>query len=100
MPSGTVEFHRAFKQLSTIEKEVVTEVIIDWVVSGVKIDPNDPAAQSLIAKGILIKIPNGKFGMGLSALAAYDSYFGMLAKHRFAEIGRVHKNPLLAAIKH
>jgi predicted N-acetyltransferase YhbS len=55
VPSGTVEFHDASKQLSVVEKEIVTDAIIDWTATGVKADPTDPTIQSLIAKGILIE---------------------------------------------
>jgi len=99
VPSGTVEFHYAFKQLSVVEKEIVSDAIIDWTVTGVKLDPTDPAIQSLIAKGILIEATDGQFMMSPSALGKHDAYFGKLAKHRFAEMGRVHKNPIMKAIK-
>jgi len=100
VPSGTVEFHQAFKQLSVIEKDAISDVIIDYYIDGIRVDPADPAIESLIEKNILIEMPNGKFIMRPPALAKYDSYFGKVAQFRATEMGRVHKNPILAAIRY
>jgi len=99
VPSGTVEFHKAFKQLSGIEKEAVADVIIDFEIAGVRVDPGNPAIESLIEKEILTEAPDGKFMIQPLALAAYDSYFARVAQFRATEMSRVHKNPILAAIK-
>jgi predicted N-acetyltransferase YhbS len=100
VPSGTVEFHQAFKQLSVIEKDVITDVIIDYYIAGVRVDLANPAIESLITKEILTKMPDGKFVMRPSALAGYDSYFAQIAQFRITEMSRAHKNPILAAIKY
>jgi len=98
VPSGTVEFHPAFKQLSVIEKEAVTDVIIDYTIAGIKADPADPAIASLVEKEILTEMPDGKFMLRHSVLAEYDAYFAQVSRFRAAEMGRVHKNPFLAAV--
>lgn len=99
IPRGTVEFHQAFKQLSGIEKEAVADVIIDFEIDGIRVDPGNPAIESLIEKEILINTPGGKVMIQPAALKAYDSYFAQVAQFRATEMSRVHKNPLLAAIK-
>ena len=99
VPSGTVEFHQAFKQLSIIEKDTITDVIIDYDIAGMSVDLANPAIESLIEKEILTKMPDGKFMMRPSALAEYDSYFGQVSQFRATEMSRVHKNPIMAAIK-
>lgn len=99
VPHGTVEFHQAFKQLSTIEKDAVADVIIDYAIDGIKVDLADPTVESLIGKGILIELPDGKVMMRPSALAKYDSYLARVGQFRATEMSRVHKNPILAAIK-
>ena len=43
MPSGTVEFHQAFKQLSVIEKDAIADVIIDYAIAGIRLDLANPA---------------------------------------------------------
>ena len=100
VPSGTVEFHQAFKQLSVIEKDAIADVIIDYAISGVRLDLANPAVDSLIEKEILTEMPDGKFVMRPSALAEYDSYLAQVGRLRAAEMSRVHKNPILAAIKY
>ena len=100
VPSGTVEFHQAFKQLSVIEKDAIADVIIDYAISGVRLDLANPAVESLIEKEILTEMPDGKFMMRPSALAEYDSYFAQVGQLRAAEMSRVHKNPILAAVKY
>ncbi len=99
VPSGTVEFHQAFKQLSIIEKDAITDVIIDYDIVGMSVDLANPAIESLIEKEILTEMPDGKFMMRHSALAEYDSYFGQVSQFRATEMSRVHKNPIMAAIK-
>lgn len=99
VPHGTVEFHQAFKQLSTIEKDAVADVIIDYAIDGIKVDLADPTVESLIKKEILIELPDGKVMMRPSALAKYDSYLARVGQFRATEMSRVHKNPILAAIK-
>lgn len=97
-PTGTVEFHNAFKQLSLIEKDAVTDVIIDYAISGINVDLTDPAIESLIDKGILNETPEGKVMMRPAALEKYDSYFAKVSQFRVSEMGRVHKNPILTAV--
>lgn len=98
MPSGIVDFHQAFKQLSIIEKDAVADVIIDYAIAGIKVDLADPTIESLIKKEILIEIPDGKVMMHPSALAEYDPYLAKVGQFRATEMSRVHKNPILAAI--
>lgn len=100
VPCGTAEFHQAFKQLSVIEKDAITDVIIDYDIAGIRVDLANPAIESLIEKEILTEIPDGRFMMRPSALAEYDSYFAQVGQLRAAEMSRVHKNPILAAIKY
>lgn len=99
VPSGTVEFHQAFKQLSTIEKDAVADVIIDYAIHGIKVDLANPAIESLIKKEILIEMPDGKVMMRPSALVKYDLYLARVGQFRATEMSRVHKNPILAAIR-
>ncbi len=99
VPSGAVEFHQAFKQLSIIEKDAITDVIIDYDLAGMRVDLANPAIESLIEKEILTEMPDGKFMMRPSALTEYDSYFGRVSQFRATEMSRVHKNPIMAAIK-
>jgi len=100
MPSGTVEFHRAFKQLSTIEKDAIADVIIDYAIAGMKVDIADPTIESLIKKEILTEIPDGKVMMHPAALAEYDPYLAKVGQFRATEMSRVHKNPILAAVQY
>ena len=100
MPTGTVEFHQAFKQLSVIEKDAIADVIIDYDIGGIKVDPANPALEGLIKKEILTEMPDGKFVMRPSALTEYDAYFARVSQFRVTEMSRVHKNPLLAAVRH
>ena len=100
VPNGTVELDKAFKQLSVIEKDAIADVIIDYAIDGIRVDLANPAIESLIDKEILTKRPDGKVMMRPSALAEYDTYFAQVAQVRAAEMGRVHKNPILAAIKY
>ena len=99
VPNGTVEFHQAFKQLSMIEKDAIADVIIDYAIAGIKVDLADLAIESLIQKEILTEMPGGKVMMRPSALAKYDSYLAQVSQFRATEMSRVHKNPILAAIK-
>lgn len=100
LPKGTVEFHQAFKQLSMIEKDAIADVIIDYAVAGIKVNLADPTIESLISKEILTEMPDGKVMMRPSALAGYDSYLARVSQFRVTEMSRVHKNPIMAAIKH
>jgi predicted N-acetyltransferase YhbS len=100
VPSGTVEFHQAFKQLSVIEKDAISDVIIDYDIAGIRVDLANPAIESLIEKKILTEMPDGKFMMRPSVLAEYNAYFAQIGQLRAAEMSRVHKNPLLTAIKY
>ena len=61
--------------------------------------PANPAIEGLIGKGILTEMPDGKFVMRPSALAEYDDYFGKVGQFRAAEMSRMHKNPIMTAIK-
>ena len=99
VPSGTVEFHHAFKQLSLIEKDAIANVIIDYEVDGVLADKSNKALESIIEKEILTETPDGKFMLRPSVLAEYDSYFAKVAEFRATEMCRVHKNPILTAVK-
>ena len=99
LPHGTVDLHKAFKQLSIIEKDAIAEVIIDYAIAGIKVDLEDPAIESLINKGILSETLNGKVTLHPSALTEYDSYLAQVGQFRVTEMARVHKNPIMAAIK-
>ena len=99
VPRGTVEFHQAFKQLSVIEKDAIADVIIDYDIVGMSVDLTNPAIESLIEKEILTEMSDGKFMMRPPALAEYDAYFGKVSQFRATEMSRVHKNPIMAAIK-
>ncbi len=99
VPTGTVEFHQAFKQLSLIEKDAIADIIIDFEIAGIKVDKDNEAIESVLEKGILSEMPDGKFMLRPSALAEYDSYFGKVAQFRATEMSRVHKNPIMKAIK-
>lgn len=98
LPSGVVEFHQAFKQLSLIEKDAIAEVIVAYAIAGIRVDPANPAIEGLINKEILTETPGGKFVMRPAALAEYDSYLGQVAQFRATEMSRVHKNPIMTAI--
>ena len=100
VPNGMVERHPAFKQLSLVEKDAITDVIIDYDIGGAKIDPENPAIESLMDKGLLVQAPDGKFIMQPSAMAEYDDYFGRVAEFRATETNRVHKNPLMTAVQY
>ena len=99
VPMGTLEFHQAFKQLSLIEKDAIADVIIDFEIAGVVVDKENEAIDSIIQKEILTEMPDGKFMLRPSALEEYDSYFGKVAQFRATEMSRVHKNPIMKAIK-
>lgn len=99
VPKGSVEFHQAFKQLSIIEKDAIADVIIDYEIGGVKLDKANKAIESILNKEILSEMPDGKFMLRPSTLAAYDTYFGKIAQFRATEMSRVHKNPIMKAIK-
>ena len=100
VPSGTIEFHQAFKQLSVVEKDAIADVIIDYAIAGIRLDPANPAIGSLIEKEILTETPDGKFVMRHSVLAQYDAYFAKVSQFRAEEMSRVHKNPFIAAIRY
>ncbi len=100
VPNGTVEFHQAFKQLSVVEKDTIADVIIDYDIGGIRVDLANPAIESLIEKEILIEMPDGKVMMRTSVLEDYDSYFAKVGQFRAAEMSRVHKNPILTAVKY
>lgn len=100
VPNGTVEYHQAFKQLSMIEKDAIADVIIDYAIAGIKVDLTDPAIESLLEKEILTEMPDGKVMMQPYAISKYDSYLAQVSQFRATEMSRVHKNPILAAIKH
>lgn len=97
---GSVEFHQAFKQLSLIEKDAIADAIIDYKIAGIKVDKANEAIESIIQKEILTEMADGKFMLRPSALAEYDSYFAKVAQFRATEMSRVHKNPILTAIKY
>jgi hypothetical protein len=100
VPSGTVEFHQAFKQLSMDEKDAIADVIIDYAVAGIKVDLTDPVIENLINKGIFTETQDGKVMMLPSALAEYDSYLAKVGQFRATEMSRVHKNPIMTAIRY
>ena len=78
----------------------ITDVIIDYDIAGLKVDLSNPAIESLIEKEILTEMPDGKFMLRFSALAEYDSYFAKVGQFRASEMSRVHKNPVMAAIRY
>ena len=100
IPSGTVRFHQAFWQLSVMEKDAVADAIIDYDIIGIRVDLANPAIESLIEKEILTAMPGGKVMLRPSALADYDPYFARISQFRADEMSRVHKNPIMAAIKY
>lgn len=100
VPRGSVEFHQAFKQLSIIEKDAIADVIINYKIAGVMVDKANEVIESILKKEILTEMPNGKFMLRPSALEEYDTYFFKIAQFRVTEMSRVHKNPILKAIKH
>ncbi|GAB6190763.1 GNAT family N-acetyltransferase [Desulfocastanea catecholica] len=99
VPSGTVKFHPAFMQLPEVEKDSVADVIIDYAIAGVKVDLKKPTIQRLIEKGILMEIPGNKVTMRPAILAEYDPYLAKVTQFRMSELSRVHKNPILMAIR-
>ncbi len=99
VPGGILEFHPAFKQLSGIEKQTVSDAIIDFEIDGIRLNPGNPAIEGLIQKKILTQTPDGRFMIHPSALAAYDPYFSQVAHFRATEMSRVHKNPIMTAIR-
>ncbi len=100
VPRGSVEFHQASKQLSIIEKDAIADVIIDYTIAGVKVDKANDDIESILKKEILTEMPDGKFMLRPSALEAYDTYFSKVAQFRVTEMSRVHKNPILKAVKY
>lgn len=100
IPSGIVKFHPAFMQLPEVEKDIVVDVIIDYAIAGVKVDLQKPTIQSLIEKGILVEIPGNKVTMRPAFLAKHDPYLAKVTQFRVSELSRVHKNPIMMAIKH
>lgn len=99
MPSGELELHQAFKQLSQVEKEAIADIIVDHEISGVMVDESDAAIRGILKKKLLAQLPNGRFMLQPSAIAAYDSYFARVAQFRATEMSRVHKNPFMTAIR-
>ena len=99
IPKGTVEFRSAFKQLSLIEKDAVADIIIDYEIAGVKVDKKNKIIENIIDKKILSEMPNGKYTIRPSILAGFDTYLGKIAQFRATEMSRVHKNPIMKAIK-
>lgn len=100
VPNGIVKFHPAFMQLPEVEKDIVADVIIDYAIAGVKVDLKNPTIQSLIEKGILMEMPGNKVTMRPAILAEYDPYLAKVTQFRVSELGRVHKNPIMRAIKY
>jgi predicted N-acetyltransferase YhbS len=98
VPSGIVEFHPAFMQLPEVEKDIMADVIIDYAISGVRVNLENPAIQSLIQKGVLIKMPGSKVKIRPAVLRGYNPYFAKVAQFRTTELSRVHKNPIMMAI--
>lgn len=99
IPSGIVKFHPAFMRLPEVEKDIVADVIIDYAIAGVKVNLQAPTIQSLIKKGILIKINGNKVTVRPAILAEYDPYLAKVTQFRVSELSRVHKNPIMTAIK-
>jgi predicted N-acetyltransferase YhbS len=99
VPSGVVKFHPAFMQLPEVEKDIVADVIIDYAIAGVKVDLSSPRLQSLIEKGILMEMPGNKVTLRPAILAKYDPYLAKVTQFRASELSRVHKNPIMRAIK-
>jgi len=99
VPSGIVKFHPAFMQLPEVEKDIVTDVIIDYTIAGVRVNLKNPRIQSLIEKGILMEMPGNKVTMRPAILAEYDPYMAKVTQFRVSELSRVHKNPIMRAIK-
>lgn len=100
MPHGTVKFHKAFYQLSTAEKDAIVDIIIDYDIAGIRVNPANFSPESLLAKEILTELPSGKFVLRPSALAEYDPYLAKVSQFRLTEMSRVHKNPIMAAVRH
>jgi len=100
VPSGIVKFHPAFMQLPEVEKDIVADVIIDYAIAGARVDLKNPTIQSLIEKGILMKMPGNKVTVRPAILAEYDPYLAKITQFRVSELSRVHKNPIMKAIKY
>ena len=100
VPSGIVKFHPAFMQLLGVEKDIVADVIINYAIAGVRVDLKSPKIQSLIEKGILIEMPGNKVTMRPAILVEYDPYLAKVTQFRMSELSRVHKNPIMRAIKY
>ena len=100
VPTGIVKFHPAFMQLPECEKDIVSDVIIDYTITGVRVDLKDPTIQNLIEKGILMVMPDNKVTMRPAILAEYDPYLAKVTQFRVSELSRIHKNPIMRAIKH
>ena len=64
------------------------------------VNASNPALETLIEKDILTQMPDGKFVIRPSALADYDTYFGKVAQFNATQMSRVHKNPIMQAIKY
>ena len=99
VPHGVVKFHPAFMQLPEVEKDIVADVIIDYTIAGVRVDLKNPRIQSLIGKGILMEMPGNKVTMRPAILAEYDLYLAKVTQFRVSQLSRVHKNPIMKAIK-
>lgn len=97
-PRGEISFHQAYKQLSVVEKDAISEVIVDYNVFGLKMDPTNPVIAGLIEKDIITQNDRGKCLIRVATLAEYDSYLGKVGEHRATELSRAHKNPFLTAV--
>ena len=87
-------------QLPEVEKDIVADVIIDYAIAGVRVDLKNPTIQSLIEKGILMEISGNKVTLRPAILAEYDPYLAKITQFRVSELSRVHKNPIMRAIKY
>lgn len=99
VPSGVVKFHPAFMQLPEVEKDIVADVIIDYAIAGVRVDRENPTVRSLIEKGILVEMPGNNVTLRPAILAEYDPYLAKVTQFRVSELSRIHKNPIMRAIK-
>ncbi|TKB12330.1 GNAT family N-acetyltransferase [Desulforhopalus sp. IMCC35007] len=99
VPSGIVKFHPAFMQLPEVEKDIVADFIINYVIAGVRANLKKPTIQRLIEKGILMETSGNKVMLRPAILAKYDPYLAKVTQFRLSELSRVHKNPFMMAIK-
>jgi predicted N-acetyltransferase YhbS len=100
VPNGIVKFHPAFMQLPEIERDIVVDVIIDYAIAGVKVDLKNTTIQCLIEKGILMEIPGNKVMLRPAILAEYNPYLAKVTQFRMSDLSRIHRNPIMMAIKH